>query len=102
MYGLSLRDRVSSMDILRTCHLDNVLLNLRKKRLGWFGYVYRREEDPLSRIGEVVAPGRRPRGRPKKIWQDCIPSDLVAAAAREDAAGDGAGWRAIIGRLTSS
>ena len=100
--GLSLRDRVPSADILRRCCLEDVLLLVRKRRLGWFGHVYRSEDSPLARIGEVVAPGRRPRGRPKKRWQDCVRGDLVAAGVQEDAAGDRAEWRAIIGRLTSS
>ena len=29
-----------------------------QEKTGWFGHVYRREEDPLPRIGEVVASGR--------------------------------------------
>ena len=77
------------------------LLVVRKKIMGCFGYVYKRE-DPLSRIGQVVSLGRRPRGRPKKRWQDCIRGCLVSAGAREDAAGDRSEWRGINGRLTSS
>ena len=84
MCGLSLEDRVPSRDILRRCQLEDVLLAVRKRRLAWFGHIYRRDQDPLSRIGEVVAPGRRPRGRPKKRWIDCVRGDLVAAGAREE------------------
>ena len=100
--GLTLRDRVSSMEILRRCNLEDVLLTVRKRRMGWFGHVFRRESDPLARIREFEAPGRRPRGRPKKRWKDCIRDDLAAAGVQEDAAGDRAGWSAVIKRLTSS
>ena len=100
--GLTLRDRVSSMEILRRCNLEDILLTVRKRRMGWFGHVFRRESDPLARIREFEAPGRRPRGRPKKRWKDCIRDDLAAARVQEDAAGDRAGWSAVIKRLTSS
>ena len=102
MCGVTLRDRVSSTDILNRCHLEDILMTVRKRRMGWFGHVYRSEYGPLSRIREFVAPGRRPRGRPKKRWQDCVRADLAASRVTEDAAGDRAEWRAIIGRLTSS
>ena len=81
--------------LLRSCRQQDVLLLVRMVRMGWFGHVYRSKDSPLALIGEVVAPGRRPRGKPKKRWQDCV-------RVREDSAGNRAERRAIIGRLTSS
>ena len=102
--GLTLGDRVSSVDILGRCGLEDLLLTVQKRRMAWFGHVYRRqdENDPLSRIKHVEAPGRRPRGRPKKTWKDCVNQDIAAAGVQETEAGDRAVWRAAINRLTSS
>ena len=41
--GLTLRDRVSSMDFLGRCNLEDIPLTLRKRRMGWFGYEFTRE-----------------------------------------------------------
>ena len=76
---------------------------LRRKRLCWFGHVKRRDaDDPLTRIQEVVVPGRRPRGRPRKKWHDCVRQDLVDAGVSEDLAANRDEWRAVVDRLTSS
>ena len=102
--GVSLSDRVSSIEILRRCRLEDILLVMRKRRLAWFGHIYRRheEDNPLRRIMHTEAPGRRPRGRPKKTWKECLKQDMAAAGVQETAAEDRAAWRAAISRLTSS
>ena len=101
--GISLRDRISSDEILQRCKLEDIELVLRKRRLFWFGHVKRRDEnDPISRVQEVVAPGRRPRGRPKKTWQECVHQDLQQLEMTETLTADREEWRAVINRLTSS
>ena len=101
--GVTLRDRISSDEVLRRCGLESVLLRIRKKRMAWFGHVYRRnEEDPLCRVKNVEAPGRRPRGRPKKTWDDYIRGDLSAAGVQQTSAQDRAEWRTIVKCLTAS
>ena len=68
----------------------------------WFGHVYGRDgNDSLCRVKEVEAPGRRPRGRPKKTWNDCVQSDLSADGVPETAAKDRARWNTIITCLTA-
>ena len=101
--GVTLRDRSASVEVLRRCGLESVLLRVRKKRMAWFGHVYRRDgDDPVCRVQDVEAPGRRPRGRPKKTWNDCVRGDLSAAGVPETAADDRARWKTIISRLTAS
>ena len=98
---MSLRDRVASVEILRKIALEDILVVVRKRRMAWFGHVYRKEDDdPLSRVKLVGAPGCRPRGRPKKSWVECVKRDLQAADVSEIVAGDRAEWRAAISRLT--
>ena len=63
--GISLRDRMHIEEVLEICKLEDIDMVVRNKILSWFWHVKRRNEnDPLTRIQEVVAPGRRPRERP--------------------------------------
>ena len=59
-------------------------------------------DDPLTRIQEVVVPGKRPRSRPRKKWHDCVRQDLADAGVSEDLAAKRNEWRAAVDRLTSS
>ena len=103
MCGLSLTDRVPSTDILSSCGLDDLLLTVRRSRMAWFGHTYRRQvKDPLSRINRVESPGRRPRGRPKKTWKDCVNQDKAATGVQETTTANCAVWKSAIKRLTSS
>ena len=103
MCGLSLRDRVASVEISRRRDLKDILVVVRKSIIAWFGHVYRREEDDqLSRVKLVEAPDRRPRGRPKKSRMECVRGDLKSADVSETVAGNRAEWRAVISRLTPS
>ena len=44
---------------------------LRQKRLHWYGHIRRREEDNLTRkVMDLVVPGKRRRGRPRRRWID--------------------------------
>ena len=102
--GVALSDRVSSIEILRRCGLEDVFVVMRKRRLAWFGHVYRRneEDNPLRRIMLTETPGRRPRGRAKKTWKECLKQDMEAAGVQETTAEDRAAWSAVIATLTSS
>ena len=72
-----------------------------KRRLNWFGHVVRRSaSEPLGRIMSVVAPGRRPRGRPKKTWKQRVEDDLRKFGLNGASAEDRDEWKAIVDRLT--
>ena len=75
---------------------------MRRRRLNWFRHVRRRDvEDPLRRIQMVVAPGRRPHGRPKKTWKQTVDEDLRELGLSGDSTMDRDEWRTIVNRLTS-
>ena len=103
MAGVSLQDRVTSEEVLIRCGLSDVLNVLQKGRMRWFGHVVRRSEDePLAKIKAVQAPGRAPRGRPKKTWRKCVEDDMTDCETTEADARDRVKWRGVINRLTSS
>ena len=50
---------------------------VRAQRLRWAGHVARREEGSLlGRVLEGRPEGRRPPGRPRMRWADCVRNDL--------------------------
>ena len=71
MCSVRLSDRGATEEVLR-CRLVELEIVMRRK-LNWYGHVVRRNESvPLGRIMSVVAPGRKPRGRPKKTWKQRV------------------------------
>jgi len=96
-----LTDRVGSDELLRRCGLEDVLNVIKVRRLRWYGHVARRSrEEELGRVFGVEVGGRRPRGRPKKTWMDCVRCDMGRIGAREEDALDRQRWEQVIKRLT--
>ena len=102
MAGVTLRDRVESNELLLRCGLTDVLEVIRVRRLRWYGHVVRRgSTEALGRVFNMEVDGRRPPGRPKKTWLNCIEQDLHKLNATKDDALDRQNWEQIIKRLTS-
>ena len=77
MAGVRLSDRISSSEICGWCGLEQLDVEIRRRRLRWFEHVKRREEgDCLGEVLRMDVTGNRPRGRPKKIWMDNVKEDL--------------------------
>ena len=64
-------------DIRKEVQAKQISVSIRKRRLQWFGHVYRQEEDEdIRKVADLNIGGRRKRGRPKQRWRDTIQSDL--------------------------
>lgn len=101
--GITLADRISSQNILSSCGLTDLRMIMMRRRLNWFGHVMRRDlDEPLSKIINLEAPGRRPRGRPKKTWRKTLQEDLTRYGVSQEDTLDRDNWRAIVLRLTSA
>jgi len=63
---------------IRSCEFRKVLnveplLRMERSQLRWFGHVSRMSHETLARQVLLATPiGKRPRGRPRTRWPDCI------------------------------
>ena len=96
-----LTDRTSSDELLHRCGLEDVLKVISVRRLRWYGHVARRSDvEELGRVFSMEVAGRRPRGRPRKTWMDCVNQDLIKIGANREDALDRQRWEQIMKRLT--
>ena len=71
MKGVTLRDKVKSVDIRKEVGVNSIQDNVREMRLRWYGHVQRMEEnDEVRAVVDMVVPGKRPRGRRGGRWVD--------------------------------
>ena len=96
--GVTRKDKIKNeyvRGIAKITKLGDKLLNA---RLRWYGYVKRREEDYVGkRMVEMVVPGIRKRGRPKRRWMDLVREDMERVEAREGDEVDREKWRLLSG-----
>ena len=74
---VSLKDRVADVDILSQCHVPYAEVQLKSKRLRWYGHVCRQADDRLAEcmlFGQVRGPGHA--GKPGKLRSDMVLSDM--------------------------
>ena len=71
------QNKIPNEEIRRRCGAENLKHRLRKMKLRWFGHVKCRDENSiLKRVMELEVEGRRPVGRPKKIWSKVVEGDM--------------------------
>ena len=88
MSRVRLQDMISNEEVKRRCGVENLEHRLRKMRLRWFGHVKCRDENSiLRRAMELQVEGRRPVGRPKKMWNKIVEEDMRKLNITEDMAG---------------
>ena len=75
--GVTLRDKVKSMDIRKELGVNSIKEKVREMRLCWYGHMQRMEENNEVRVVvDVRVPGKRPRGRPRGRWMDRVQRDM--------------------------
>ena len=99
MVGVRWQESRSNQEVADMCGLEDLSAKLRKRRLTWFGHVKRAEGGLLLEVEEMRVEGRRPVGRPKKRWKDCVTEDMNFLGIDERVIQDRQRWKAAMVQL---
>ena len=92
--GVTLRDKVKSVDIRKELGVNSIQEKVSEMRLRWYGHMQRMEENNEVRaVVDVIAPGKRPWARPRGRWVDCIRRDMQALRITLEDAQDRTFWK---------
>ena len=95
--GVTLRDRVRSVDIRKEQGVSSIQEKVREIRLRWYGHMQRMEENNEVRaVGDMRVPRKRPRGRPRGRWMDGVRRDMQALRITPEDTQDGTFWKSSI------
>ena len=77
MCGVTLRDKVSTVELRRRLGIEGVVEVMRRSRLRRFGHVDRKEiDDWVSACMNLEVAGSRCRGRPRLTWRTRLDGDM--------------------------
>ena len=75
--GMTRKDKIRNEYIRGTVKVERLVMKMREGRLRWYGYVMRRDQEYVGRRAiEMVLPGKRKRGRPKRRFLDVVKEDM--------------------------
>ncbi|KAK3535054.1 hypothetical protein QTP70_002584 [Hemibagrus guttatus] len=75
--GRSLRDRVRSSVTREGLGVEPLLLHIERWQLRWLGHLFRMPPGRLpGEVFRACPTGKRPRGRPRTRWRDCLSAGL--------------------------
>jgi hypothetical protein len=98
MCRVTLRDRISSIELRNRFGLQPMIDLLTKNRLRWYGHVHRMQDDNwVKKCQDIEIDGRKPSGRPKKAWQQCVSADMKRLGLTPNDALNRDKWRSAIG-----
>ena len=96
-FSRKLRDKVKSVDNRNKLEVNSIQEKIRKIRLRWYGHMQRMEENNEVRaIVDMIVPGKRPRGRPRGRWMDCVRRDMQELQITSEYAQDRTFWKSRI------
>jgi hypothetical protein len=97
MCGVSLKHRISSIDLYTRLGVEAVADVVRRGRLRWFGHLERKPEyDWVSACRNIEVEGMSMRGRNRKTWSECVRQDLNILHLKKELAQDREQWRGLI------
>jgi hypothetical protein len=75
--GKTRREKIKNDDIREQLKVDDIINDIERNRLQWYGHVMRMADERIPRRTlEMKLRGRRPRGRPSTRWMDQVMRDV--------------------------
>ena len=75
--GVTLRDKVKSVDIRKELGVTSIQERVREMRLRWYGHMQRMEENNEVRaVVDMRVPGQDQGETKTKRWMDCVRMDM--------------------------
>ena len=95
--GKTRKDHVRNQIIQEDAKVCQMSTFLTQKRLNLYGHIRRTEEDNLSRtIMDMVVPGKRRRGRPRRRWIDNNREDMSKYELTADMTENRQYWKMMV------
>ena len=81
--GVTRKDKIRNKHIRSTVKVEQLGIKMREGRLMWDGHVMRRNQEYVGRkMMEMELPGKRRRGKPKRIFLDIVKEDMGKVVRR--------------------
>ena len=101
MYGVTLRDKVPTVELRRRRAIEGVVEVMRRGRLKWFGHVERKELGDWVSACVNLEVACIDRGRPKTTWRARLDGDMNDMGLKPEISMDREKWRCgIMGRTS--
>ncbi|XP_057548589.1 uncharacterized protein LOC130826962 [Amaranthus tricolor] len=93
MCGNTMMDRIRNQEFREKLGVAPLSAKMRENRLRRFGHVQRPTHDtPVRRIKCTIVEGKRSRGRPRRMWEEQIKSDMHELHLSKDLTSDRASF----------
>jgi hypothetical protein len=94
MCGVTRMNRIRNEYIRGSLKVAPVTEKMRSNRLAWYGHVMRRDQIHITkRVISMNVDVHPSRGRPKKIWMDCVKDDMRIKGERMEITSDRREWK---------
>ena len=99
--GKTRRDKVRNTKIRESLNTKTLLERIEKNRLRWYGHVQRMKDERIPRLALMAkSGGKRPRGRPRKRWEQQVEEGLrergLTLASAKKKCMERSIWRGVI------
>ena len=92
--GVTSKNKIRNEYVKGNAKIAKLGEKLRNARLRWYEQV-KKKNYVRKRMMEMVVPGRRKRGRPRRRWMDFVREDMQRVKAREGDEVDQVKWRLL-------
>ena len=87
MCFISMKDKKTNEVLRRLVGVEPITIVIRSDTLRWYGHVMRKyDEDWVKKCIEFRVEGRRPVGRPRRTWLECVEVDMAELEIDKDKA----------------